>query len=71
MFTPLLEGQILDVTKYRPSRVILMPHHWIKHVVSNSSSLTSDHDSVSVSGDASSEPTSIEYVRAKLSMRCT
>ena len=37
------------------------------HVVSNPSTLTSAHDSVGVSSDASSEPTSIEYIRAKLS----
>ena len=48
----------------------MIPHHRIKHVVSNSSSLTSDHDSVSVSCDASSGPTSIEYVGAELSIGC-
>ena len=55
--------------KYKYSQVTLMPHHWLKHtyVVSNPSTLTSAHDSVGVSGDTSSELTSIEYVRAKLS----
>ena len=65
MSTPLLESEELDATQVKIFTSDLDASSLAEtHIVSNPSTLTSDHDSVVVSSDASSEPTSIEYVRA-------
>ena len=72
VYTSLLESEEMDATQLQIFTSDLDASSLAEtYVVSNPSTLTSTHDSVGVSSDASSEPTSIEYVREKLSKGCT
>ena len=66
----LLESEELDAIHVQIFTSDLDASSLAETYVSNPSTLTSVHDSVGISGDASSEPTSIEYVGAKLSKGC-